>query len=148
MTLSAILVTTTKSDWVPLRDGIAMRPLRFEHDGYSLLLRVEPGAVVTRHRHTGSVHAINLAGRRKILDTGEVIGPGDFVFEPAGNEDCWACEGSEPCIVHIVVRGRVEYLDSLGRVVFHTDRDTALAAYLEHCAAIGRSPEPEVTGTS
>ncbi len=50
-------------------------------------MRLQPGAIVGLHRHTGDVHAFNLSGYRKILDTGEIVGPGDYVYEPAGNVD-------------------------------------------------------------
>jgi 2,4'-dihydroxyacetophenone dioxygenase len=39
------------------------------------------------------VHALNLAGTRKLLDTGEVVGPGGYVYEPAGNVDSWMAIG-------------------------------------------------------
>ena len=43
---------------------------------------MQPGAIMPLHRHTGEIHAYNLAGTRTLC-TGEVIGPGDYVFEPA-----------------------------------------------------------------
>lgn len=146
MPLSADPIATASLDWVPLRPGISMRPLHFEADGYALQLKVEPGAVVTRHRHTGEVHALNLSGCREIVDTGEVVGPGDYVFEPAGNEDAWRCHGDEPCIVHITLTGRVEYLDANGEVTSYTDRDTALHEYLEYCGSVGTMPDPAILG--
>jgi 2,4'-dihydroxyacetophenone dioxygenase len=146
MTLSANPIRAASLDWVPLRPGISMRPLHFEADGYALQLKVEPGAVVTRHRHTGEVHALGLSGAREIIDTGEVVGPGDYVFEPAGNEDSWRCHGDEPCVVHITLTGRVEYLGEDGEVVSFTDRNTALREYLDHCRSIGGAPDPAIVG--
>jgi 2,4'-dihydroxyacetophenone dioxygenase len=146
MTHFANPIATASLEWVPLRLGISMRPLHFEADGYALQLKVEPGAAVTRHRHTGDVHALNLSGSREIIDTGELVGPGDYVFEPAGNEDSWRCHGDEPCVVHITLAGRVEYLGADGAVVSFTDRDTALREYLDHCTAIGLEPDPRIVG--
>jgi hypothetical protein len=34
-----------------------------------------PGSAVAVHRHTGDVHAFNLAGTREIFGTGERVGP-------------------------------------------------------------------------
>jgi 2,4'-dihydroxyacetophenone dioxygenase len=147
MTLSANPVSTADLDWVPLRSGISIRPLHFEADGYALQLKIDPGAVVTRHRHTGEVHALNLSGYREIIETGEIVGPGDYVFEPVGNVDAWRCYGDEPCVVHITLKGRNEYLDEDGNVASYTDRDTALREYLDHCDATGRTPDPRIIGT-
>src|SRR5262249_47546762 len=71
-------------------------PLRFAADGWSELMRLEPGAGVPLHRHTGEVHAFNLAGSREIVGTGERAGPGGYVYEPAGLIDGWAAVGDEP----------------------------------------------------
>jgi 2,4'-dihydroxyacetophenone dioxygenase len=80
---------TATMTWIPTGGGKAFRPLRFHADGWSELMRLEPGSLVPRHRHTGEVHAYNLAGTRQILGTDEIVGPGDYVYEPAGNVDAW-----------------------------------------------------------
>jgi quercetin dioxygenase-like cupin family protein len=48
--------------------------------GFVELLRFEPRSFSPLHRHTGEVHAFNLEGSRKLC-TGELIGPGDYVYE-------------------------------------------------------------------
>lgn len=70
-------------------------PLRFFADdrGFVELPRMEPGVVMPLHRHTGEIHAYNLGGTRKLC-TGELIGPGDYVYEPPGNEDWWKIAAS------------------------------------------------------
>jgi quercetin dioxygenase-like cupin family protein len=107
-----------KVPWVPLGDGKSFKPLLFLPDdrGWVQLLRLEPGTVMKRHRHTGEVHAWNVRGRRRLM-TGEIVGPGGYVYEPAGNTDTWEAIGDEPLIVHVVVYGAVEYLDDEGRVI-------------------------------
>ena len=52
-------------DWIPAGDGKSFRPLRFEPDGWLELMRLEPGSVVSLHRHTCEVHAFNLSGTRE-----------------------------------------------------------------------------------
>lgn len=128
-------VDTTTFDWIPLGPGLSFKPLRFFRDdaGYQLLLRIDPGTVIPPHRHTGEVHAFNVAGSRRIRTTGEVIGPATYVHEPVGNEDSWEAIGDEPCVVHLEANGRVEYLDDDGNVVRHTDAATARAEYLAWC---------------
>ena len=133
-------VSTPELPWVPLRTGMWMRPLCFLDDGYSLQLRVAPGTRTGPHRHTGAVDALMLSGQRRIFTTGELLGPGDFIHEPPGNEDEWGCVGDQECVVMITLKGRVEYLLANGDVDHHTDTWTAQAAYLAHCARAGLAP--------
>jgi quercetin dioxygenase-like cupin family protein len=124
--------------WVPLGEGKAFKPLAFFADdrGFVELLRLEPGVEIPLHRHTGEVHAYNLAGSRR-LHTGEVIGPGDYVYEPLGNTDSWGVHGDETLIVLVVVMGAVEYVDDTGAVSRRYSADTLRRLYREHCAAHG-----------
>jgi hypothetical protein len=62
--------------WIPTGPGTSFRPLRFAAGGWPELMRLEPGSAVALHRHTGEVHAFNLAGTREIFGTGERAGPG------------------------------------------------------------------------
>lgn len=126
-------VHTEDMTWIPTGPGKSFRPLRFEHDGWSELMRLEPGSVVARHRHTGEVHAYNLSGTRQMLDTAELIGEGDYVYEPPGTIDAWQAVGDEPCVVHIKVVGAVEYLDSDGNVIDQANSASQRATYLAWC---------------
>src|SRR4051794_23724742 len=51
--------------WVPTTDSVAFRPLMFNvSQGYYInLLRVRGGGFLSRHRHSGPVHALVLKGR-------------------------------------------------------------------------------------
>lgn len=132
-------IDTQSLPWMPLGEGVWVRPLRFEGEERSLQLKVAPGVVVGRHRHAGEVHAYGVSGRRR-LDTGEIAGPGDYVYEPAGNEDSWACEGDEPCVVQIVMKGRLVYLGEHDEVIDYTDTPKLKAHYLSWCRANGHAP--------
>ncbi len=105
--------------WAPVSPGFSIKVLRAGADDEArvLLLRLEPGTVIPRHRHEGDVHAFNLSGRRELLETGDIVGPGGYVYEPPGNVDSWKAIGDEPVIVHVVVRGALEYIDDDGRVM-------------------------------
>ena len=100
-----------------------------------------PGVVVARHRHRGEVHAFNLAGHRQIDGRDEVIGPGGYVYEPAGNVDSWACVGTEDCVVSIIVAGAMDYLDDDDRVIASDDTASLRATYLRWCEATGTEPD-------
>ncbi len=56
--------------------------------------RLSPGTRLGLHRHTGEVHALTLAGERRLND-GRVVRPGDYIHEPAGNVDWWEATGTE-----------------------------------------------------
>ncbi|GLH74156.1 hypothetical protein GETHLI_26580 [Geothrix limicola] len=147
-TASSVLpVDTARIAWIPLAPGLSFKPITYFPDlsGWQLLLRLEPGTVIPRHRHTGEVHAFNLSGTRR-LDTGEIIGPGMYVHEPAGNEDSWEAIGDEPCIVHIEVNGRNEYYDAEGRLVRVADARASRQDYLDWCATEGVAPHPTLAG--
>lgn len=128
--------------WIPLGPGESFKPVCFlpEERGRVLLLRLEPGVVVPRHRHRGEVHALNVAGRRVLLETGEVVGPGGYVYEPAGNVDSWQAVGDEPVIVHITAFGAMEYLGAAGAVLRRDTPSSLYAAYARYCAEHGLAP--------
>lgn len=140
MVATANPIHTPTIPWVPVRPGVSFRPIRFERDGWIMQLKVEPGTVIARHRHTGVVHALNISGWREIIDTGEIVGPGDYVHEPAGNTDSWRTVGDEPCVIHINVTGAVEYIDAAGDVTERADSGTQRILYLKWCAENGIEP--------
>ncbi len=116
--LTGPVVESETLPWIPLGPGESFKPLRFLSGdrGRVLLLRLLPGTTVARHRHLGEVHAFNLSGHRQ-LDTGEVVGPGGYVYEPPGNVDSWTAVGDEPVVVLITAFGPMEYLAPDGSVV-------------------------------
>ena len=124
--------------WQPVRPGYDIKVLRgsdSDDDPRILLLRLAPGEVITRHRHSGEIHAINLIGSRKLLDTGEVIGPGGYVYEPPGNEDSWMAVGAVPVVVFVVASGAIESLDERGRVIARTTTRSVTESYRRFVAA-------------
>ena len=124
--------------WVPLSPGKSFKPLRFLRDdrGFVELMWLDPGEEIPLHRHTGEVHALNLEGSRK-LNTGEIVGPGDYVYEPAGNVDSWKVVGDVPLVVMVVVTGAVEYLDAEGRVTRRYTAQTLRDLYDAYCRSRG-----------
>jgi 2,4'-dihydroxyacetophenone dioxygenase len=137
---------TDAMPWIETGPGESFRPLLFEEDGFSELIRLEPGNVVPRHRHSGDTHIFNLAGSRELIESGEIAGPGDYVYEPSGIIDSWRAVGDVPCIVHVKVAGVVEYLDEDDQVVVLFDSASERAAYLEGCARQGVEPDPQLLG--
>jgi 2,4'-dihydroxyacetophenone dioxygenase len=125
--------------WIPLAPGESFKPLCFLPDdqGRVILLRLDPGTLVPRHRHSGEVHCLNLRGTRKLLDSGEEIGPGGYVYEPAGNVDSWMATGDEQLLMHIVVYGTLEVFDDDGRVIRCDSAATMREMYQQYCQEQG-----------
>jgi 2,4'-dihydroxyacetophenone dioxygenase len=117
--------------WQPVAPGFHRKLLRggTDRDVRVQLLRLEPGTVIARHRHDGEVHALNIAGSRKLLDTGEIVGPGGYVYEPAGNIDSWMAVGDTPVIVYVTAAGALEYIDDRNEVISRTTTSGATADY-------------------
>lgn len=129
------LLDVASIPWIPLGPGESFKPLRFLSNdrGRVLLLRLDPGTVVPRHRHLGEVHGFNIAGSRKLIETGEMVGPGAYVYEPAGNVDSWMAVGDEPVIVHITSFGAMEYLGDDDQVLRRDTASSLLQTYLRYC---------------
>ncbi len=124
--------------WMPEGPGKWSLPLQFlpEGAGWVELMRLAPGTLIPRHRHSGEVHAVNLQGVRRLSD-GRVVFPGDYVFEPPGNVDHWQAVGDEMLIVQVVVRGEVAYLNDDGSVRQRIDTLSRIADYERFCQAQG-----------
>ena len=109
-------------------------------------MRLEPGSLVARHRHTGDVHAFNLSGSRRILETGKIVGRGDYVYEPAGLIDAWEAVGDRPCVVHLKTVGAVEYLDAEDQVIDTADAGSQRRTYLAWCEEHQTEPVNQIIG--
>lgn len=127
--------------WIPEGPGKWSRPLRFMNNGrgWVELMRLDPGVRLGLHRHTGDIHALNLQGERRLC-TGEVVGPGDYVHESAGNVDWWEAIGDETLIVFVVVNGTVEYLRAGGEVTRTITTAERIADYEAWCRDAGVTP--------
>jgi hypothetical protein len=79
------------------------------------------------------VHALNIAGERKLLETGEIVGPGGYVYEPSGNVDSWMAVGDQPVIVHITAYGAMEYLGENDEVLKCDTASSLREVYLRYC---------------
>jgi 2,4'-dihydroxyacetophenone dioxygenase len=134
--MPAQVSATAKLPWVPSATlGKSAKLLRLLPDdrGFVELLRMEPGVVMPLHRHTGEIHAYNLSGSRQLC-TGEIVGAGDYVYEPNGNTDWWKIVGDETMLALVVVIGKVEFLDAQGRVTATANAASQRAELERHCA--------------
>jgi quercetin dioxygenase-like cupin family protein len=142
MNYNSQLLDPESIPWIPLGPGESFKPLRFLSNdrGRVLLLRLDPGTVVPRHRHLGEVHGFNIAGSRKLIETGEIAGPGAYVYEPAGNVDSWMAVGDGPVIVHITSFGAMEYLGDDDQVLRRDTASSLHQIYLRYCEEHNLTP--------
>jgi 2,4'-dihydroxyacetophenone dioxygenase len=142
MNYDSQLLDTSSIPWIPLGPGESFKPLRFLSNdrGRVLLLRLDPGTIVPRHRHLGEVHGFNIAGSRKLIESGEIAGPGAYVYEPAGNVDSWMAVGDEPVIVHITSFGAMEYLGDDDQVLRRDTASSLHQIYLRYCEEHNLTP--------
>jgi hypothetical protein len=73
--------------WVPQAKDVWFRPLCFNvSQGYFVnILRVRKSGILSRHRHTGPVHATVLRGRWHYLEHDWWAEEGGYAFEPPGD---------------------------------------------------------------
>lgn len=146
--LPTYALDTDSVGWVPTSPGLSFKPLAFlpGNAGWVQLLKLEPGTLIPRHRHTGDVHALNLQGSRRILDTDELIEPLTYVHENAGDVDSWMAVGDEPCIIYVEVNGTVEYLGDDDEPALVVDAALQQALYRGWCDEHGVKPLPALAG--
>ena len=126
--------------WVPMTATVSFKPLLLSaSQGYYVnLLRVRQSGVLSRHRHTGPVHAIVLRGRWYYLEHDWVAEQGGYAFEPAGEtHTLYVPEDVKEMITWFHVTGGYTYVDPQGTAVGYEDVFTKIAAARKHYEEIG-----------
>ena len=126
--------------WVPLSDTVSLRPVHFNvsQGFYAHVMRVTRGGVLSRHRHTGGVHALVLKGRWHYLEHDWVAEEGSYAFEPPGEthtlvvpDDC------AEMITFFVIHGALLYVDPEGKATGYDDVFTRIDKCRKHYIKIG-----------
>ncbi len=127
-------------DWVAQSPDVSFKPLVLSvSQGYYVnILRVRSSGVLSRHRHTGPVHAFTLRGTWHYLEHDWVARAGDYAFEPPGEthtlvvpDDC----AEMATLFHVT--GGYTYVDPYGAALGYEDVFTKLANVRKHYEAIG-----------
>lgn len=129
--------------WVPQAEGVWFRPLILNvSQGYYVnLLRVRKAGVLSRHRHSGPVHAFTLRGRWHYLEHDWQAVPGSYAFEPPGETHTLVVpEDVDEMITLFHVTGGYVYVDPQGEAEGYEDVFTKLEATRRHCSAQGLGP--------
>jgi quercetin dioxygenase-like cupin family protein len=126
--------------WVPQSADVAFRPLLFNVTAgqYVNLLRVRRAGVLSRHRHSGAVHAVCLRGHWHYLEHDWVAHPGSFVFEPPGETHTLVVPDDVPEMITLFhVTGGYTYVSPDGVAEGYEDVFTKLEAARRHYIATG-----------
>ncbi|MGE3146683.1 MAG: 2,4'-dihydroxyacetophenone dioxygenase family protein [Pseudorhodoplanes sp.] len=126
--------------WVPVTQKVSFKPLLLCTSGgyYVNLLRVRQAGVLSRHRHSGPVHALVLRGRWYYLEHDWVAEQGSYAYEPAGEtHTLYVPEGVDEMITWFHVTGGYTYVDPQGVATGYEDVFTKLEAAQRHYRAIG-----------
>jgi len=126
--------------WVPQGDGVWFRPLMLNvSEGYYVnLLRVKRAGVLSRHRHSGPVHAFTLRGRWHYLEHDWIADEGSYAFEPPGETHTLVVPEDVPDMITLFhVTGGYVYVDPQGAALGYEDVFTKLEAAQTHYAGIG-----------
>ncbi|MBV9510141.1 MAG: 2,4'-dihydroxyacetophenone dioxygenase family protein [Caulobacteraceae bacterium] len=127
-------------DWAPQAPGVSFKPLILNvSQGYYVnILRVRASGVLSRHRHTGPVHALTLRGKWRYLEHDWTASAGDYAFEPPGETHTLvAPDDVEEMVTLFHVTGGYTYVDPYGRPLGYEDVFTKLANARKHYEAIG-----------
>ena len=139
--------TTPQEDsrlWVPQAPGISFLPLLFSvSQGYFVnLLRVTRSGILSRHRHTGPVHAFTLRGRWHYLEHDWWAEQGGYSYEPSGDVHTLEVpEGVEEMVAVFHVTGAYVYVDPEGRPEGVEDVFSKLQSAREHYERVGLGRE-------
>ncbi|ARP97038.1 2,4'-dihydroxyacetophenone dioxygenase family protein [Bordetella genomosp. 13] len=126
--------------WVPTSESVSFKPLLLSASGgyYINLLRVRGSGVLSRHRHTGAVHALVLKGRWHYLEHDWIAEQGAFAYEPPGEtHTLYVPDDVDEMITWFHVQGGYTYVDPQGQALGYEDVFTKIEAARRHYRAIG-----------
>src|SRR5215212_4158435 len=131
-------------DWVPQSADVSFKPLVLSvSQGYYVnILRVRSSGVLSRHRHTGPVHALTLRGKWHYLEHDWVATAGDYAFEPPGETHTLVVpEDVQEMATLFHVTGGYTYVDPYGKALGYEDVFTKLENVRRHYENIGLGAE-------
>jgi 2,4'-dihydroxyacetophenone dioxygenase len=127
-------------DWVAQSPTVSFKPLLLGvSEGYYVnILRVRSAGILSRHRHSGPVHALTLRGRWRYLEHDWTANAGDYIFEPPGETHTLVVPDDVNEMVTLFhVGGGYTYVDPYGKVLGYEDVFTKLENVRRHYEQIG-----------
>ena len=126
--------------WVPQTATVSFKPcLLSASNGYFVnILRVRQNGILSRHRHSGAVHALVLRGRWHYLEHDWVAEQGSYIYEPPGETHTLIVpDGVEEMMTWFHNTGGYIYVDPQGVPFGYEDVFTKIEAAKKHYKAIG-----------
>ncbi|KAK5788195.1 hypothetical protein VI817_009153 [Penicillium citrinum] len=125
--------------WVPQAKDVWFRPLCFNvsHGYFVNILRVRKSGILSRHRHTGPVHATVLRGRWHYLEHDWWAEEGGYAFEPPEGYAVEVPEGVNEMVTLFHVTGAYIYVDRDGVALGIEDVFSKLQAARKHYEEVG-----------
>jgi 2,4'-dihydroxyacetophenone dioxygenase len=136
----ALNLTADDRLWVPQAPDVTFRPLLLSvSQGYFVnLLRVRKAGILSRHRHTGPVHAVVLRGAWHYLEHDWFAETSSYVFEPPGETHTLEVPAAVAEMITLFhVTGAYTYVEPDGTPVGVEDVFTKLSAARAHYEAVG-----------
>ena len=137
---AALDLDADERSWVPQSPDVTFRPLILNvSQGYYInILRVRTSGALSRHRHSGPVHALTLRGQWRYLEHDWVASAGDYVFEPAGETHTLVVPdgiGEMATLFHVT--GGYTYVDPYGVALGYEDVFTKLEKASRYYESLG-----------
>lgn len=136
-------IGTDDPDWIVQDENVWFKPLvlSVSQGFYVNILRVHKAGVLSRHRHTGPVHAFTLRGAWHYLEHDWVARANDYAFEPPGETHTLVVpEEAAEMVTLFHVTGGYTYVDPYGKALGYEDVFTKLANVRAHYERLGIDP--------
>ncbi len=132
--------------WVDFGDGVAVQLV---HADLSTGLwitrnRMQPGASIPKHYHTGTVLAFTVQGAWYYAEYPDTVNrAGSFLFEPAGSCHtlCVRDDIEEETIMWFAISGANLNVDEKGNIISVDDAFSVLKGYRAFCELAGESTD-------
>lgn len=141
---AALELDADERSWVPQSPDVAFRPLILNvSQGYYInILRVRASGVLSRHRHSGPVHALTLRGKWRYLEHDWIASAGDYAFEPAGETHTLVVpDDVDEMATLFHVTGGYTYVDPYGVALGYEDVFTKLEKASRYYESLGLGPD-------
>jgi 2,4'-dihydroxyacetophenone dioxygenase len=138
-------VGSDKLPWVPFApfsDQVHLKYYKIDPVRGEIVasMRIEPGAQLPTHYHTGIVIIHTIRGAWRYIEHDWTSSAGDTVYETAGSSHTPETVGDEVAETFLILVGELEFLDENGTLVARENWKTAMARYHDYCDAQGIEP--------
>jgi 2,4'-dihydroxyacetophenone dioxygenase len=127
--------------WVPYGENVWFQPCSFDvtKGGFANVLKVMPGARLSKHYHTSTVHGYTLRGSWHYLEHEWVATPGTYIFEPPGELHTLVVDADqkEPMMTFFVLSAALIYVNEDNSFMAYDDGFTLLELARKHYANNG-----------